>query len=203
MRVLTATLVIFGATSLPVAAQAKAKPQRPSEANKTDANEPNESAAARAARLALAEDTGALRNADLRASVVHVDIATPESNGPERTPSNVAEAVRPAGPLSGALEALVAKQVSRNESAFDRCVAEARARDPQLAGTVELVVNVAGKHATAQVVSGPTDAAFSTCVVQTAQSLKLSLPDLAFPWKLALGRATAPVAAGSAHTALP
>lgn len=183
--------------ALPGLAAAKAKPAAKAEA-------PTESAAARAVRLGLAEDTGALRDASLQANVVNVEIVTPESTAPERTPTQVAEVVRSAAPLSGALEALVAKQVARNEAAFDRCVAEARARDPQLRGTIELAVSVQARRASAKVVTGPSDAAFNTCVAQTAQALKLSLPDLAFPWTIALGRAPAsPATSGSARAALP
>jgi hypothetical protein len=199
MRVITISILTLGTTLVtsslaPVLAHAKAKPKAA-----PAAEAPTESAAARAARQALAEDTGALRDSNLRAEVVHVDIAT--ANATERAPTLAAEAQLSTAPLSGALEELVAKQVSRNEAAFDRCVADARTRNPELTGTVELVVNVAGRRATARVATGPADPAFSTCVAQAARTLKLSLPDLAFPWRLTLGKATA--AGGSARAALP
>ena len=80
--------------------------------------------------------------------------------------------------------------MSRNAAVFDRCVSEAKARDPRLRGEVELAVQVTERHASATIVGGAaTDEAFGTCVAESAKGLKLSLPDLRFPWRLSLGTA--------------
>jgi len=190
MRVTTLSVMTLAVTSLGQALLPCAADARPANRAKPAVAEPTESAAARALRLALADDTGARRDADLHAPALQNAVVATGANSPERGPTSAAapEPVRPAGPLSGALEELVARQMMRNAGAFDRCVAEAKARDPQLRGEVELTVQVAQRHASAAVMGGAAmDAGFSTCVSESAKTLKLSLPDLSFAWRLALG----------------
>ena len=87
------------------------------------------------------------------------------------------------------MEELVAKQMQRSGGALDRCVTDLRARDPQLRGEIELSVTVVQKKATVAM-EGATrgDAVFATCVAESAKTLRVSLPDLQFPWKIAVSR---------------
>lgn len=184
MRLMILSVFTLGTSLLP--AMASARPATRAKA----AAEPTESAAARATRLALADDTGARRDAALHAPALETAVVATGTNAPERGPSSAAppEPVRPAGPLSGALEELVGRQMSRNAAVFDRCVSEAKARDPRLRGEVELAVQVTERHASAAIVGGATiDEPFGACVTEGAKGLKLSLPDLRFPWRLSLG----------------
>lgn len=150
-----------------------------------------ESAAARATRLAMADDTGARRDSDLRAPALQQGLVV-EAEAQER--GTTGEPVKPperTGPLSGAMEELIARQMQRSAIGLERCVAELRARDGQLRGDLELTVAVAQKRASATVSSTGTvrgDAAFDGCVTETMKGVRLSLPDLVFPWRIHIGR---------------
>ncbi|MEO6951291.1 MAG: hypothetical protein ABI321_05705, partial [Polyangia bacterium] len=104
----------------------------------------------------------------------------------------------------GVLEELVNHQMERNAPAFDRCVAEAKRRNPSLHGQVTLAMTITAKKPSAivsAVVDGASvDSALSTCLVTSARTLRVSLPDLSFPWSVSLGNAAT---TGGARAALP
>jgi hypothetical protein len=161
---------------------------------------PVESAAARAARLALAEDVGERKDADLHApAMVTTKVATGDSASPERGPADAtAQPVRPTGPLSGALEELVGKQLGRNQAAqaqIDRCLTDGKSRDPHL-GDVEVTIQVAAKVATLSASPG-TEPALASCL-QGVRGLKLSIGDQAFSWHFSASSPATSLRAGAA-----
>ena len=194
-RATLATLALLAVPAAPVAALAR----KPAPA-KQDVAAPGDSAAARAARLAAADDTGSVRGGQLRGPALQNGAIATEANAVEHAP--IAETVvqRSTGPLSGALEALVAHQMERNAPAFDHCVADAKLRDPSLHGEVTLQMTITAKKPSAVVQGANADAALTSCLVATASTLRVSLPDLSFPWKVSLGTAAS---TGGARAALP
>jgi hypothetical protein len=187
MRV-THLLLLGSATALltvPGVAHAKVK-SKP--APTTDAA-PTESAAARAARLAASDDTGALRGNELHGVAVETTVtATPDAA--ERGPATnaVAAPVRNDQPLSGALSELVDKRMAQNGAftgLLDGCMNAAKTRNPRLSGVVSIAVHVVGKNASVEVSTmGSADPQLVSCL--SAVHGKLSLPDLSFPWQLQL-----------------
>jgi hypothetical protein len=154
---------------------AKAKPPKPTA--------PTESAAARAARLAMAEDVGERKDSALRAPVLTstaVNTGEAASAGPSDAPT--AQPARPTGPLSGALEELVSRQIERNAAAsaqIEKCLAGATET------TVEVTIHVADKIATIfPVGENPVGACLAG-----VHGLRLSLPDQAFSWHFSRGSA--------------
>jgi hypothetical protein len=186
MRV-THLLLLGSATALltvPGVAHAKVK-SKPARA--TD-SAPTETAAARAARLAAADDTGSLRDNELHGVAIETNVATPEA-APivERGPASADAPVRSDQPLSGALSELVDKRMSQNTAftgSLEGCVTAAKARNPRLSGVVSMLVHVVGKNASVEVATmASSDAQLASCLA--AVHGKLSLPDLSFPWQLA------------------
>jgi hypothetical protein len=148
------------------------------------ANAETESASARAARLAAADDTGALRDAAPMVAPTLSRDAVQTGNMPERTP--VAEqAPQSTAPLTGALEELKNRQMEHNAPVFDRCVAAAKKKDPQLHGVADLTITVAQRKASLTAQSP--NAALTSCLVTSAKTLRVSLPDTTFPWRISLG----------------
>ena len=184
MNLVIVSTSALAVTTLLGAGAAEAKRSKPMEAAVS-----TESAAARAMRVAMADDTGARRDSDLHAPSLETAVIVTEPATSERGPTETQARVVPAGPLSGAMEELVAKQMQRSGGALDRCVTDLRARDPQLRGEIELSVTVVQKKATVAM-EGATrgDAVFATCVAESAKTLRVSLPDLQFPWKIAVSR---------------
>jgi hypothetical protein len=172
-------LVLWGLVATPGIAGAKKKPKLET---------PTETAAARAARLALADDVGQRKDAELHAPVmVNGEVPNADPVGPEHAPpaenNATAQPVRPAGSLTGALEELVARQLGRNAAVagqLDRCLGEAKKRDGKLLG-VDVVIKVADKNAAFEAV----DPALNTCLAGV-KGLRLSMPDQAFTWHFSL-----------------
>ena len=191
MRLLTVSALSL-LSSVAVAGHAKKVPV-------TEAAAPTESAAARAARITSADDTGARRDAVLRTEIQSGAVVT-DSSAAEHAPVAGAVAARPSGPLTDVLEALVARTKERNASAFDRCVAEAKLRDPSLHGELTVDVTVAAKKLSAVVDGANVDKQLASCVATVASTLRVSLPDVSFPWKVSLGGA---VTTGGARASLP
>ena len=160
---------------------------------------PSESAASRAARLAAADDTGALRGAELRTELQSGTVVT-DPNAAEHAPVQGAAVARSSAPLTDVIEALVARAKERNASAFDRCVADAKLGDPSLHGELTIALTVTAKRASAVVDGANVDPKLASCVVTTASTLRVSLPDLTFPWKVSLGGA---VTTGGARASRP
>ena len=194
MRLITlSTLALLSA--VPVAALAKKAPPA-----KQDLSAAGDSAAERAARLAAADDTGSARDGQLRGPSLQNGAIATEANAVEHAPIATVVVERSTAPLSGALEALVAHQMDRNAPAFDRCVADAKLRNPSLHGEVTLAMTITAKKPSAVVEGASADAALASCLVSTASTLRVSLPDLSFPWKVSLGTIAN---TGSARAALP
>jgi len=194
MRV-THLLLLGSATALltvPGIAHAKVKSKpAPTPVAATDAA-PTESAAARAARLAAADDTGALRGNELHGVAIETTVTT-TPDAAERGPAAnaVAAPVRNDQPLSGALSELVDKRMAQNGAftgLLDGCMNAAKTRNPRLSGVVSIAVHVVGKNASVEVstMGAPTtvDPQLVSCL--SAVHGKLSLPDLSFPWQLQL-----------------
>jgi hypothetical protein len=193
----TPALLFVSALLALVPVEGHAKGRTKSAASASSA--PVESAAARAARLALAEDVGQRQDADLHApAMVTTQVATGETGSPERGPADAtAQPVRPTGPLSGALEELVAKQLQRNhavQAQVDQCLSDAKARDPHFSD-VEVTIRVAAKLAILEPAPG-TEAALAGCL-QGVRGLKLSIGDQAFSWHFSVGSPTAGLRAGA------
>ena len=186
MRVNLLLVAVSGIVVQSAAGVAHAKRAKPAEVAA-----PTESAAARAMRLAMAEDTGARRDSDLRAPTLQNAAVANAPEAQERGPNEVPKAAETTAPISGVMEELVARQMQRNGAGLDRCVAELRARDPQLRGELTLSVSVAQKRAAATVAASSVvhgDASFGECVAESSKAMRLSLPDLVFPWRVQLGR---------------
>jgi hypothetical protein len=188
MRV-THLLLLGSATALltvPGVAHAKAK-SKPAPAVVDTA--PTDSAAQRAARLAMADDTGSLRDNQLSGVAIETVASGPEAVATERGPANAANPVRSDQPLSGAMSELVDKRMAQNgafTAALDACVTSARARNPHLGGVLSISVRVVGKAASVEIASAAAgDTQLISCLSATRG--KLALPDLSFPWQLSLG----------------
>jgi hypothetical protein len=135
--------------------------------------------------------------------MVTTQVATGDSASPERGPADAtAQPVRPSGPLSGALEELVGKQMQRNQAVqaqVDRCLADARTRDAHFS-EVEVTIRVAAKLATLEAQAG-TEPALASCLAGV-RGLKLSIGDQTFSWHFSTGspavggRASAKAGAG-------
>ena len=114
MRVLIRLALPLAATLSLMPSLASAKAPRQKQATVDTA--PTESASARAARLALADDVGARKETELRATGIGPQaVSTGDASSPERGVAATRVAPeRSAQPLSGAMEELVAKQMQRN-----------------------------------------------------------------------------------------
>ena len=182
MRVLIRLALPLTLSITPCLASAKAPRQKQVSSDTA----PTESASARATRLALAEDVGARKETELRATGIGPQaVTTGDASSPERGIATAQPAPeRSIAPLSGALEDLVAKQMQRFGGPLDHCVAEAKLRDAHASGDVEVAVRVLGKQATIERISGG-DAALGACF-SALKTVRFSLPDLAFSWHLSL-----------------
>ena len=133
-----------------------------------------ESAAARAARLATADDVGEHKDVQVSATMTTTQVATGDAT--DVPPADIgAEPVRQTGPLSGALEDLVARQLARNPAAVgqvDQCLTERKLSGADV--TIAITNKLA--HLTAS-----NDAALSACLGKVT-TLKISMPDQAFAW---------------------
>lgn len=175
MRYLTLALLV----TLPLAARADA-----------------ESPAARAARLAAADDTGSLRDAQLHGPQLSDSVSTGAAI--ERAPASAPAEAQSTGSLSGALEEVVGRQMERNAAVFDHCVTDAKHRDPSLHGDLAFDVTVAQRKASA-IVTTPADAALKACISAGAQTMRVSLPNITFAWHVSLGKASAVATRDVAH----
>ncbi len=174
-----------------IAVQAGANVAHAKRAKPAEVAAPVESAAARAMRRAMADDTGARRDNDLRAPTLQTAAAGEVPETQERGPNELPKTAEATAPLSGVMEELIARQMQRNGAGLDRCVAELRARDPQLRGELTISVSVVQKRASAtmagsSVVRG--DATFADCAAESTKTIRLTLPDLVFSWRVQLGR---------------
>jgi hypothetical protein len=134
------------------------------------------------------DDVGTLRAAELPAPTPPVGLRPVEAPEREHGPIAAPVLTAPAGPISGALEEVIARQMRKNAGAIERCVALAVSRNPQATGDVELQVRWA-RHAAEATIGGDSvgDADLDRCLKDAARTFKLSLDEATFPWTVHVG----------------
>jgi hypothetical protein len=179
-------LVMTLGIPLLVTGAAEARPKK-----KTAA--PSESAEARAARLASPDDTGTLRMAGpARLELAGASVQVSGDAAEHKATANEELPVRAPGPLSGALEELVARQMRTNEAAFASCAADAAIRGAVRGDRIGLIIQATGRHAEARLVDATqVDSFTAACFRSAARGLRVSLPNFAYAWEVAVPRVTA------------
>jgi hypothetical protein len=98
-------------------------------------------------------------------------------------------------PVSGVTEELAARQMRKYQGAIDACVADAKKRAPNAAGTLTLTVLVGERKVSfADVEGNYNDAALDKCLVSSAEKWTFSLSHASFHHVVVLAPAAAPLA---------
>jgi hypothetical protein len=130
-------------------------------------------------------DTGTTRAAQLRTMDVSAGAAA-TTDAPDRERNVTATPAQPraTAPLSGALQAMLERQMRKNQPAIDSCVAEELQRNPKSAGDVTLAVTIAERKVSAAsvVTDGVNSAGLRDCLLKSARAWQFSTKGADFTW---------------------
>jgi hypothetical protein len=135
--------------------------------------------------------TGKTRSAQLRAPQVSATAAA-TTNSPDSEHAPVAAPVqpRPAVPVSGALSALIERQMRKNQPAIDACVAAELERNPHASGDLTMSVTVAERKVTSSAVVSDTvnSPGLRDCLLKSAPSWTFNSRGADFTWPVVVGK---------------